>query len=363
RVLQHIVPPGEGQLDANGVAVAEDGSLVFGTDQGRLYKVDARGRVLWETILSGQVWQSEIINRRKDGSLYTEEQTITPVRDERGHISHFVAIHHDITARKQAEETLRAFYRASLHIQEPLELQERLARLLQTARDVLHLDRLNILLADPEGQRLEGVAALGTKGPAEAMRVPITPEGGGVAQAYLSQQPVIWADSQAPVPEAIRLQHPYNRLDAFRSRAFALLPLVVQGRSIGVMGADRKHTRRPLEPALLPLLQLFAGQAAIAIENSRLFEQVQDGRERLRTLSHQLVEIQEAERQHIARELHDEIGQALTGLKLSLEMSKHVPPDAIRPRLDEALELVNELMAHARDLSLDLRPAMLDDLG
>jgi signal transduction histidine kinase len=269
----------------------------------------------------------------------------------------------DITGWKQAEATRHALYQASLQIQEPMGLEDRLARLLQTARDVLHLDRLSILLADPEGRWLEGVATLGTKEPAEAMRVPIGPEGGGLADAYLSQQPVIWADSQAPVPEGIRLQHPYNRLEAFRSRAFVLLPLVVQGRSIGAMGADRKHTRRPLEPALLPLLQLFAGQAAIAIENSRLFEQVQDGRERLRTLSHQLVEIQEAERQHIARELHDEIGQALTGLKLSLEMSKHVPPGAIRPRLDEALALVNELMAHARDLSLDLRPAMLDDLG
>lgn len=170
---------------------------------------------LWETILSGQVWQSEIINRRKDGSLYTEEQTITPVRDERGHISHFVAIHHDITARKQAEETLRAFYRASLHIQEPLELQERLARLLQTARDVLHLDRLNILLADPEGRWLEGLATLGTKEPLEAMRVPIEPKGGGIAQAYLTHEPVFWLDPQVPVPEPIRLQPPYNRLEAF----------------------------------------------------------------------------------------------------------------------------------------------------
>lgn len=62
---------------------------------------------LWETILSGQVWQGELVNRRKDGSLYTEEQTITPVRDARGEISHFVAIKQDVTERKSAEEKLR----------------------------------------------------------------------------------------------------------------------------------------------------------------------------------------------------------------------------------------------------------------
>jgi PAS domain S-box-containing protein len=61
----------------------------------------------WNTILSGEVWQGEIVNRRKDGTLYTEETTITPVRDAQGTISHFIAIKQDITARKRAEESLR----------------------------------------------------------------------------------------------------------------------------------------------------------------------------------------------------------------------------------------------------------------
>lgn len=67
---------------------------------------------LWKTILSGDVWQGEIINRRKDGSFYTEEMTITPVTDERGRISHFIAIKQDVTQRKKAEETVQhmAFY-------------------------------------------------------------------------------------------------------------------------------------------------------------------------------------------------------------------------------------------------------------
>lgn len=62
---------------------------------------------LWETILSGQVWRGEIINRRKDSGLSSEEMTITPLRDKHGEISHFIAIKQDITKRKQAEESLR----------------------------------------------------------------------------------------------------------------------------------------------------------------------------------------------------------------------------------------------------------------
>jgi two-component system, cell cycle sensor histidine kinase and response regulator CckA len=64
-------------------------------------------RNLWETVLAGRVWQGEMVNRRKDGDLYTEEQTITPVLDEGGDIAHFISIKQDITERRSLEERLR----------------------------------------------------------------------------------------------------------------------------------------------------------------------------------------------------------------------------------------------------------------
>jgi len=62
---------------------------------------------LWDTILAGEVWSGEFINRRKDGSFYHEEQTITPLRDESGVITRFIAVKQDISERKQAEVELR----------------------------------------------------------------------------------------------------------------------------------------------------------------------------------------------------------------------------------------------------------------
>ena len=62
---------------------------------------------MWNTILSGKVWHGELINRRKDGSLYTEEATVTPLRNGDGEIRHFIAIKQDISARKQADAALR----------------------------------------------------------------------------------------------------------------------------------------------------------------------------------------------------------------------------------------------------------------
>jgi signal transduction histidine kinase len=75
------------------------------------------------------------------------------------------------------------------------------------------------------------------------------------------------------------------------------------------------------------------------------------------------MEVQELERRKIALELHDEIGQVLTGLKLTLEVGSRLPPKEVNGNLEQARILVNELMARVRNLSLDLRPAMLDDFG
>jgi len=61
-------------------------------------------RQLWETVVSGKVWQGEITNRRKDGTLCDEEMTITPIRAHGGEITHFIAVKQDVTERKRAEE-------------------------------------------------------------------------------------------------------------------------------------------------------------------------------------------------------------------------------------------------------------------
>ena len=66
-------------------------------------------RNLWETVSAGKVWRGEIVNRRKDGELYTEEMTITPIKDGQGELAHFIGVKQDITARKSLEaEFLRA---------------------------------------------------------------------------------------------------------------------------------------------------------------------------------------------------------------------------------------------------------------
>jgi signal transduction histidine kinase len=86
--------------------------------------------------------------------------------------------------------------------------------------------------------------------------------------------------------------------------------------------------------------------------------------EQTRILSHRLLEIQEAERRYIALELHDEIGQALTGLKIGLKRTESARTlESALTLLQENTPTVEELINKVRNLSIELRPPILDDIG
>ncbi len=99
-------------------------------------------------------------------------------------------------------------------------------------------------------------------------------------------------------------------------------------------------------------------------ELRRAMDQLGGARERLQRLSRRLLEVQEAERKHLARELHDDIGQSLTALKLNLEGVLRGRDGAqLAARVEEALETTRHTIERVRQLSLNLRPLQLDDLG
>lgn len=103
--------------------------------------------------------------------------------------------------------------------------------------------------------------------------------------------------------------------------------------------------------------------AAAAAEHRRSDAATVRMSEQMHALSLRLLEVQEDERRFLARELHDEIGQVLTGLKLVLDMAVTRLPPPQRTSLGEAQRLVEELLTRVRELSLDLRPQALDYLG
>ncbi|MBI3125973.1 MAG: PAS domain S-box protein [Candidatus Tectomicrobia bacterium] len=92
-------------------------------------------------------------------------------------------------------------------------------------------------------------------------------------------------------------------------------------------------------------------------------EKLKEYADRLQFLSRRLLELQETERRAIARELHDETGQALTALKINLDLALQTPAMSNAKYLAESADLADSLLRQVRNLSLDLHPSILDDLG
>ena len=146
-------------------------------------------------------------------------------------------------------------------------------------------------------------------------------------------------------------------------RGWMAVPLRLHGRYIGLLTMDNFQEGAYSEIEA-NLAQAFANQAAVAIENARLFEQVREGRERLQMLSQQLLNVQENERRRIALELHDQIGQTLTAVKINLQTAQRKPEAAaFEESLEQSISIVERALSQVRNLSLTLRPSMLDDLG
>jgi two-component system sensor histidine kinase UhpB len=109
-------------------------------------------------------------------------------------------------------------------------------------------------------------------------------------------------------------------------------------------------------------LRMF-GMTQDITERKRAAKELEKANHQLRLLSRRLFEVQEEERRHLARELHDEIGQALTAAKINLQSVTGNGGSANFTRLQETTAILDHLLGQVRQISLDLRPSMLDDLG
>jgi signal transduction histidine kinase len=159
------------------------------------------------------------------------------------------------------------------------------------------------------------------------------------------------ADSVLDDPD---VDHESMRLVGARSGLW--VPLVVRGRGIGVLAAhDKRGDDVRFTETDLRLAETFAARAAVAVD---LSERI--ARDSLR----RVVETQELERRRLARELHDETGQALASILLGLKALEERTDDAsARAAIEELRELVVSTLQDVRRLAVELRPSVLDDFG
>lgn len=143
------------------------------------------------------------------------------------------------------------------------------------------------------------------------------------------------------------------------------VPLASKGKVLGVLVAAH-HSPRTYTADEERLLLNVAGQAAVALENVRLYQATLDSAEQLRALTQRLATVQEEERARVSRELHDSVGQALTAIRLHLALlQKEAGIRRGRPGeiLDGLFALADETLEEIRQMAFELRPAILDDVG
>ncbi|HEY8555149.1 MAG TPA: PAS domain S-box protein [Burkholderiales bacterium] len=282
----------------------------------------------WEEcqrLIRGEAKSFDIEKRflRRDGKVVWVYQNTSVVLDDNDRPVHFLTFIRDITQRKEAEEQLE---RSRLQLSEA----QRLAHLGSWELDV---ESSRMEWSD-ELYRIYGV-------PRET---PITYE------SYLGYvHPEDRGRVQTTVARALETREPFTLEERVIRADGEVRHLLSHG---AVVTGPRGEVAR------------LVGVCLDITERKRAEQRLREYAHRLESLSQRLLEAQETERRRIARELHDQIGQDLSVIKINLQALKRLPgATSFGGHIDETVRIVEGVLATARNLSVELRPSMLDDLG
>lgn len=261
-------------------------------------------------------------------------------------------------AEQQARRVADILRTANMTLTQSLDLPTVLDTLLATIRQLIPFDSANVMLITDD-KRINIAATAGYNG-----------WNSRESQGRVSFD---WETHQ-PAARAIRERKGYFIADVLQDptwetgemgqhvRGWLCMPLIARGEVLGIFSLDKAEPNFFTQEHL-QLAETLAVQAAAAIQNALLYQEVTAGQERLQVLTRRLVDVQEMERSRVARELHEGVGQYLTGLSLSLKASTQAKPEGLHHQLGTAKSIVDELTAQVREMSLALRPTLLDDMG
>jgi PAS domain S-box-containing protein len=275
------------------------------------------------TFLTGEPLRSDYRVLARDGRVVWFHCEVRMVRHADGRPWFIHGVGFDVTEQKQAEDALR-------------KSEDMLRGIFEYAPDT-------IVVIDRHG-RIERVNAQ-------------------VAEMFgYASEELLGRQVEVLLPARFRRRHTKHRTNYLADPH--LRPM---GAGLELYGRRKSGEEFPVEIMLSPV-EAATGSLVIAVirditRRKQSEAALRESADRLKVLSRRLIEVQEAERRSLALELHDEVGQILTGLKLTLEMCARLPAEQSREQIAQAQTLVNELMARARKMSLDLRPATLDHLG
>lgn len=313
-----------------------------------------------------EVLDEELVIVRGDGASRTLRVSSTPIRDRAARVIAAVVTVFDATeqrrsraASKRHTDQLQGLAEASVTIQSRESPAAVAQEVTEAARQIVgaHLAGTSFLIDVDWAQAIQAVSL--SEKYATLRGSNVLPDSSDIyAVVCETNRPLRLTQSELEAhPRWRGIAKEAGRQPPLRGLLAA--PLMARdGHNVGLVALSDKYEGEftPDDEAIL--IQL-TQMASVAIENAWLYEREKAGRERLQTLSRQLLEVQESERRHLARELHDEVGQLLTGLRLLLSPNA----ETAQSRVEQAQAVADELLEKVRGLSFDLRPAALDELG
>ncbi|MBM2825647.1 MAG: Histidine kinase [Dehalococcoidales bacterium] len=322
--------------------------------------------LVW-TVMQGIVRPIKMLTsatKRVAGGDFKAVMTILPKRkDEIGQLS---AAFYDMT-RQLAESRdelvlsnkgLSALNSIAVTVSQSLNLEEVLANAIQKVLEITKATSGCVFLQSPDGDKLERMSYLGS---AEGFCC----QGASSAAARCACHQVLRSGRTLLVNDVSQCPMLGENTGKEGINCFVTIPLKSQNRTLGVMniaGPDELYfTEHDFQ-----IVDSIGRYIGLAIENSILYEEAKQ-KEKLRgELLSSVINAQEEERKRIARELHDEYGQMLTGLMMSIETLEGTAPAGqtkFIERLKNAKSLIARALKDMRRLTVDLRPSALDDLG
>jgi PAS domain S-box-containing protein len=303
----------------------------------------------------------------ENGEPVPVEANLTSIQDGKGQIYGMVLVFRDVTQQRETVQEIKrqanraeALMQVASQLNSQFELQTVLNTICEITNRSVKATGTAVLLQSTNKETFRNMAGISEELEFKAYQGMRFETPRAVLQALLSREnPVIVLQDLQDYPNLPYFEV-YKRMDI---KTLAIAALFRGKELIGALVSVFAQKPKILLEDEISLLGGLAAQAASAIENVELFEQVRIGRERQRKLSKSLVDIQEAERRRIAKELHDHLGQVLTGLQFMLESAKQQANGTQRSNLEEIQESVSDIIRQVREMSLNLRPSMLDDMG
>ena len=255
-----------------------------------------------------------------------------------------------LEARRRADE-MAALAEVAREVSATLDLEAVLRQMTERAQALLEVDTSAVFLADESGERFRAIVAIGPV--AEQIMADTISLGEGIIGDVAVRRTAEVVNDVLQDPRTV----PIPGTDPDVEERLMVAPLVARDRLTGILAVWRSAPARPFTDADLAFLVGLSQQAAIAIENARLFEDA-DHRRALE------------ERQRLARDLHDSVSQALfsmtlqaRGAQLALEKEGIDPAGPLGRRLGDMRELTEGALAEMRMLIFELRPGALQEEG